>query len=166
MEQFAGRLAVITGGGTGMGRELARQLTAEGCHVGMCDISVEDMAETVQLCRKDTPEGPQISAFRADVSVESQMLAFRDALTPPMNVQQTSVTLGTHVSSSRQQARNEGPPTAARVTRKPSGTRKSPSCGSAARRQRMRGPGIRRPGSAMYGCYRPFACVERTPALL
>ncbi len=30
MKEFAGRIAVITGGGTGMGRELARQLTAEG----------------------------------------------------------------------------------------------------------------------------------------
>ena len=33
MKDFAGRNAVITGGGTGMGRELARQLAAEGCNV-------------------------------------------------------------------------------------------------------------------------------------
>ena len=30
MKDFSGKLAVITGGGTGMGRELAKQLIAEG----------------------------------------------------------------------------------------------------------------------------------------
>ena len=45
MERFDGRLAVITGGGTGMGRELARQLAAEGCHVAICDVSEENMAK-------------------------------------------------------------------------------------------------------------------------
>jgi NAD(P)-dependent dehydrogenase (short-subunit alcohol dehydrogenase family) len=44
MNRFDGRLAVITGGGTGMGRELSRQLAAEGCHIAMCDVSPEAMA--------------------------------------------------------------------------------------------------------------------------
>ena len=46
MKDFAGKFAVVTGGGTGMGRELARQLVAEGCNVAMCDISSDAMAET------------------------------------------------------------------------------------------------------------------------
>ena len=44
MKDFSGKFAVITGGGTGMGRELAIQLAAEGCNVAMCDISTSAMA--------------------------------------------------------------------------------------------------------------------------
>ncbi len=77
MKDFNGKLAVITGGGTGMGRELARQLSAEGCHVAMCDVSEENMRETKRLC-EEADKGLRISTFRCDVSDETQMLAFRD----------------------------------------------------------------------------------------
>jgi NAD(P)-dependent dehydrogenase (short-subunit alcohol dehydrogenase family) len=81
MKDFAGRTAVITGGGTGMGRELARQLVAEGCNVAMCDISAANMAETKALCEAaGLPQGMKVTTHVADVSEESQLLRFRDEM--------------------------------------------------------------------------------------
>ncbi len=80
MKDFRGKLAVITGGGTGMGRELAKQLAAEGCHVALCDVSAEHMAETKALCTKAAPQDTRITTHLCDVSDEAQMLAFRDAV--------------------------------------------------------------------------------------
>jgi len=80
MKDFAGRTAVITGGGTGMGRELALQLVAEGCNVAMCDVSAENMAETKKRCVASAPQGTRVSTYVADVSVEDQMLAWTEAL--------------------------------------------------------------------------------------
>ncbi|MBS0531011.1 MAG: SDR family NAD(P)-dependent oxidoreductase [Proteobacteria bacterium] len=79
MKDFAGKIAVITGGGTGMGRELARQLVAEGCNVAMCDVSMHEMAETKRLCEVEKlPQGLRITTHLADVADESQLLRFRD----------------------------------------------------------------------------------------
>jgi NAD(P)-dependent dehydrogenase (short-subunit alcohol dehydrogenase family) len=77
MKDFAGKIAVVTGGGTGMGRELVRQLVAEGCNVAMCDVSAEAMAETKRLCEK-LPQGLRVTTHIADVSIEDQLKRFRD----------------------------------------------------------------------------------------
>jgi NAD(P)-dependent dehydrogenase (short-subunit alcohol dehydrogenase family) len=76
---FTGRVAVVTGGGTGMGRELVRQLTADGCDVATCDVMEDTLAETAAICASDGNPG-QILTFIADVSIETQVLAFRDAV--------------------------------------------------------------------------------------
>ena len=79
MKDLAGRLAVVTGGGSGMGRELVRQLVAEGCSVAMCDVSAQSMAETRQLCAEDrSPQGTRVTQHVADVSDEAQVLRLRD----------------------------------------------------------------------------------------
>ena len=80
MKSFAGKLAVITGGGTGMGRALARQLVAEGADVATCDVLMDNLAETKKLCDSEGAQGRVVSAHRCDVADEDEVIAFRDAV--------------------------------------------------------------------------------------
>jgi len=62
-----------------MGRALAVQLAAQGCHLGLCDLSMENLEETRALA--SAADGSrQISLHLCDVADESQVLAFRDAV--------------------------------------------------------------------------------------
>lgn len=78
MKDFSGKIAVVTGGGNGMGRELTKQLAEAGCSVAICDISDEDMAETVSTAEALAPQGVHITHFRADVGKEEDVQAFAD----------------------------------------------------------------------------------------
>ncbi|MEM7330286.1 MAG: SDR family oxidoreductase [Pseudomonadota bacterium] len=78
MQDFSGKLAVITGGGTGIGRALTKQLASEGCSVAMCDISEVDMEESCAYAMDGAPQGVRVTGFLADVAIEDQINAFRD----------------------------------------------------------------------------------------
>jgi NAD(P)-dependent dehydrogenase (short-subunit alcohol dehydrogenase family) len=80
MDSFTGKLAVVTGGGSGMGRELTRQLAEQGCSVAACDINQDTMAETVALAQAEAPSGVRITGHACDVADEAQVLRFRDEL--------------------------------------------------------------------------------------
>ena len=78
MKSFSGKIAVVTGGGSGMGRELVRQLVSEGASVAFCDVSERTMEETRSLCEADgVPQGVRITTHQVDVSDEAQIHRFR-----------------------------------------------------------------------------------------
>ncbi len=78
MQDFNGKLAVVTGGGSGIGRALVSQLAACGCSVATCDVRPAGLEETRALALGAAPQGVQVSTFVADVADEAQVSAFRD----------------------------------------------------------------------------------------
>jgi NAD(P)-dependent dehydrogenase (short-subunit alcohol dehydrogenase family) len=80
VDSFTGKLAVVTGGGSGMGRELVRQLAAQGCSVAACDLNAEAVAETAAVARAAAVPEVRVTSHSCDVSDEGEVLRFRDEL--------------------------------------------------------------------------------------
>jgi NAD(P)-dependent dehydrogenase (short-subunit alcohol dehydrogenase family) len=80
VDSFAGKLAVVTGGGSGMGRELVRQLAAQGCSVATCDWNAGAVAETAAAAGAGAGPGVTVTGHACDVSDEAQVARFRDEL--------------------------------------------------------------------------------------
>ena len=67
MQDFRGRVAAITGAGSGIGRALAVELSRRGAHLALSDIDEVGLAETVALA-----EGAGVKVTSAVVDVADQ----------------------------------------------------------------------------------------------
>ncbi|OBI45219.1 SDR family NAD(P)-dependent oxidoreductase [Mycobacterium colombiense] len=71
--KYQGRVAVVTGAGSGIGRALTQALTRDGAHVAASDIDPNGLAETQAAC----PPG-QVTTYRVDVADRDAVLGFAD----------------------------------------------------------------------------------------
>ncbi|WP_323122334.1 SDR family NAD(P)-dependent oxidoreductase [Burkholderia alba] len=65
MRRFSGKVAAITGAGSGMGRSLAVELARRGCHLALSDINESSLAQTVAAC---AAHGVRVTSQRLDVA--------------------------------------------------------------------------------------------------
>ena len=77
MDRLDGKVAVVTGAGSGIGRALATRFASEGMRVALGDIDVAGMEETTNQITISTP-GAETCAVRVDVRNATQVEAFAD----------------------------------------------------------------------------------------
>ena len=91
MQSFENKVAVITGGASGMGRYLAVLLAKMGCNVAICDINEDELSKTASMLSQynvassqhvvDIGDKTQIDQFYEDVLARHQKvdLVFNNA---------------------------------------------------------------------------------------
>lgn len=77
MGTFSGQLAVVTGAGSGIGRQLAIQLAGDDCSLALLDLNGTTVAETVQLAMA-VGAGNRVTSMTGDAASASVAVAFAD----------------------------------------------------------------------------------------
>ncbi len=72
---FQNRLAVVTGGASGIGLELMLQFVGRGVHVAACDVDRRGLAAAVRRARKSNPD-VRVTAHVHDVTDEAAVVRF------------------------------------------------------------------------------------------
>ncbi|CPU34393.1 Probable short-chain dehydrogenase/reductase [Mycobacteroides abscessus] len=77
MEGFSGKVAVVTGAGSGIGRALAVELARSGAKIAISDVDAEGLAETE---RQVKALGAEVRADRLNVAEREAFLLYADAI--------------------------------------------------------------------------------------
>ncbi|MFM0503533.1 SDR family NAD(P)-dependent oxidoreductase [Paraburkholderia caffeinilytica] len=77
MQTFQGKVAAITGAGSGIGRELAIQLAAQGCHLSLADLDETNVSATAALAR-DTNPAVRVTVSTLDVADREAVFAWAE----------------------------------------------------------------------------------------
>jgi NADP-dependent 3-hydroxy acid dehydrogenase YdfG len=75
MQGFAGKVAVVTGAGSGIGQALAIELGRSGAHVAISDVDIEGLAVTEERLKAI---GTTVKADRLDVTEREAFLLYAD----------------------------------------------------------------------------------------
>ena len=75
MKLFSGRVAAVTGAGSGIGRALALDLARQGCNLALSDVDEGGLAGTVEAARR---RRIKVSAARVDVADREAVYAWAD----------------------------------------------------------------------------------------
>jgi len=73
MGKLDGKVAVITGCASGLGKQHALRFAQEGAKLAICDILEDKLMETKQLCEE---KGTEVVALRCDVGVYDDLVTF------------------------------------------------------------------------------------------
>lgn len=77
MTHFTGKVAVVTGAGSGIGRALSVELARRGARLAICDVDAHGLAETEALV---SAAGAQVRSDLLDVSQRELVLAYADTV--------------------------------------------------------------------------------------
>ncbi|WP_224241136.1 SDR family NAD(P)-dependent oxidoreductase [Hyalangium gracile] len=103
MKSVKGRVAAITGAGSGIGRATAVLLARQGCHVAISDVNEQGLSETAEACRA---RGVQVRATRVDVAERAAVHAWADEVVRELGavhivINNAGVALGATIEDTR-----------------------------------------------------------------